>query len=65
MSNMSEKELKLGSNICKISIFQEIGLNFTYSQKFEFFKTNCFYPLNSMAVAREEFSFSILSVVNR
>ena len=57
--------------IGKISIFQEIAPNFTYRKRFnflsiiEFFYTNCFYPIHLMAVACEEYSFSILPVVSR
>ena len=46
--------------INKISNFHEIAPNITYSQK----QTNCFYPINLMAVVCKDSTFSFLPVVS-
>ena len=57
--------------IYKISIFNEIAPNFTYSQKSQLLKynwdfgANRFFPINFMAVTCEECTFSFLPVVRR
>ena len=75
MCNIYAKEL-LGSNfniavIYKISNFNGIAPNFTFSQKSYFqsitgtFETNPFFPINSMAGTCKGSIFSFLLVVNR
>ena len=40
-----------------------IDRNRNFASIIEIFQANCFYRVNFMAVAREEYSFSILAVV--
>ena len=57
--------------IDKISIFHEIALNFTYSQKIIIldsvigtFWTNCFYSINFLVGTCKQYTFSFLPVVS-